>query len=147
MLLERFLTGGKLLTNKLMKQEYQQSCSRSSFCKFYGWYYGLSANTIYHRVKCWLTFFIPIVSPLFIHWIDDGFFPLFPDHDNEHTAGVTCRQGMLTPPWHLIPPLMFRRSVFALLLFCILFNGLWDWILFVISIFFLKSAHEILQIN
>jgi hypothetical protein len=22
-------------------------------------------------------------------------------------AGVTRRQGMLTPPWHLIPPLVF----------------------------------------
>jgi hypothetical protein len=23
-----------------------------------------------------------------------------------HTAGVTGQQGMLTPPWHLIPPLI-----------------------------------------
>ena len=29
------------------------------------------------------------------------------------TAGVTCRQRMLTPPWRLIPSLDFQRSVFS----------------------------------
>ena len=27
--------------------------------------------------------------------------------DIGRTAGATGRQGMLTPPWHLIPPLVF----------------------------------------
>jgi hypothetical protein len=25
------------------------------------------------------------------------------------TAGVTGQQGMLTPPWHLIPPLIYSE--------------------------------------
>jgi hypothetical protein len=25
------------------------------------------------------------------------------------TAGVTCQQAMLTPPWHLIPPLIYSE--------------------------------------
>ena len=47
---EQFLKRGKLLTSKLMKQEYQQSRLKSSFRKFYGRYndlvskYNLSLN-------------------------------------------------------------------------------------------------------
>jgi hypothetical protein len=29
--------------------------------------------------------------------------------DMGRTAGATGRQGMLTPPWHLIPPLMYSE--------------------------------------
>ena len=44
-----------------------------------------------------------------------GFIPnvLFIDFDFGLTAGVTGRQGMLTPPWHLIPLLESQRSVFV----------------------------------
>jgi hypothetical protein len=35
---ENFLKRGKLLTNKLMLQGYNESCLKSSFCKFYGHY-------------------------------------------------------------------------------------------------------------
>ena len=65
------------MTNNLIKQEYQQSCLKSLFCKFKVDTMTLLANTIYHWMKCWLTFFTPIVSPLFIHWIDHGFFRYF----------------------------------------------------------------------
>ena len=105
------------------------------FPKFCGWYNDL-VNKYNLSLSQMLTFFIPIVSPLFIHWIDDGFFPLFPDHDKEHTAGVTGRQGcsLLHGTWsHLCcfggPCLLFSYFV--------LFYGIWDWILFVISISFL----------
>lgn len=29
---------------------------------------------------------------------------VFHDLNNEHTAVATGRQGMLPPPWHLLPP-------------------------------------------
>lgn len=60
---------------------------------------------------------------------------VFHDLDNKHTEGGTGRQGMLTPTWHLIPPLFFFRSpccsamyfYFALIIFemvCgLLFSG------------------------
>lgn len=35
---------------------------------------------------------------------------VFHDLDNKHTEGGNGRQGMLTPTWHLIPPLFFFRS-------------------------------------
>lgn len=48
---------------------------------------------------------------LFIYYISF----IFHDHDNEHIAGATGRQGMLTPRWRLIPPLFFFfRSVYGL---------------------------------
>lgn len=33
----------------------------------------------------------------------------FPDYHKEHTAGLTGQQRMLTPPWHLILPLLFVK--------------------------------------
>ena len=59
----------------------------------------------YHWVKCCLMCFIAIVKPFFTHWFDYGLFRL-PDQDYGLTAGVTGQQGMLTPPRHLIPPLV-----------------------------------------
>lgn len=32
---------------------------------------------------------------------------VFHDLNNEHTAVATGRQGMLPPPWHLLPPQLF----------------------------------------
>lgn len=29
------------------------------------------------------------------------------DYYKEHTVGVTVQEGILTAPWHLIPPLIF----------------------------------------
>jgi hypothetical protein len=29
--------------------------------------------------------------------------------DTNHKAGVIDEQGMLTPPWHLIPPLIYSE--------------------------------------
>jgi hypothetical protein len=50
------------------------------------------------------------------------------------TAGVTGQQGMLTPPWHLIPSLIYsevRICPFSDLYFL---WDLWDWLLFVIFV-------------
>jgi hypothetical protein len=50
------------------------------------------------------------------------------------TAGVTGQQGMLTPPWHLIPPLIYsevRVRPFSDLYFLL---DLRDWLLIVIFI-------------
>jgi hypothetical protein len=48
-----FQKQGKLLTNKLMLQGYNESHLKSSFRKFYGRYYDL-ANTNYHWSICWM---------------------------------------------------------------------------------------------
>ena len=61
------------------------------------------------------TNFWSIFETLNWRWI----FPFTPDDDKERMASMTDRQGMFTPQWYLIPRLMFRESVFALLLFCI----------------------------
>jgi hypothetical protein len=60
------------------------------------------------------------------------------------TAGVTGRQGMLTPPKHLTPPLVCpQRSVLALLPDLYFLQVLWDWLLFVIyAIYFTHKFTE-----
>jgi hypothetical protein len=57
-----------------------------------------------------------------------------PNLEKEVMAGVIDRQGMLTPPWHLIPRLIYSEVCvrpFSNLYFLL---DLWDWILFVIFI-------------
>ena len=49
--------------------------------------------------------FIAIVKSVIHTLIDYGLFRL-PDQDYGLTEGVTGQQGMLTPPRHLIPPLV-----------------------------------------
>jgi hypothetical protein len=47
------------------------------------------------------------------------------------TAGVNGQQGMLTPPWHLIPPLVFpgvRVSLIFTVGFSITWTGQWFWL-------------------
>jgi hypothetical protein len=51
---------------------------------------------------------LAILGTLTVH----GLFCL-PDLEIESTSSVTGRQGMLTPPTHLTPPLVCLRSVFA----------------------------------
>jgi hypothetical protein len=59
------------------------------------------------------------------------------------TAGVIDRQGMLSPPWYLIPPLIYSEvrlrpgCPFSDLYFLL---DLWDWILFAI---FVISSYSI----
>jgi hypothetical protein len=49
----------------------------------------------------------------------------------ELTVGVTSQQGMLTPPWHQIPPLVFpgvRVSLFSTVDYSIAWTGRWFWL-------------------
>lgn len=62
----QFLRRGKLLTNKLIKQDYQQSVLKTFFVSSVVDTVTLSANKIFHWVACWLTFFILIFGPWFI---------------------------------------------------------------------------------
>jgi hypothetical protein len=65
----------------------------------------LFAHTTFRWTTCCLICFIPIVKPFLTHWscpyrlsnLEIGL-----------TAGVTGQQGMLTPLWHLIPPVVFQ---------------------------------------
>ena len=61
------------------------------------------------KYNIYLMCFIAIVKPFSMLRL--------PDQDYGLTAGVTGQQGMLTPPRHLIPPLVCPGSVFAQLLF------------------------------
>lgn len=62
----QFLRRGKLLTNKLIKQDYQQSVLKTFFVSSVVDTVTLSANKIFHWVACWPTFFILIFGPWFI---------------------------------------------------------------------------------
>lgn len=68
-------------------------------------------------------FLILIVKPYLITWLST--FPDFlPHYDKEFTSGVTGKQKMLSSKCHLLLPLIFEKSAFALLLFCIFFGTL-----------------------
>lgn len=95
------------LTNKLIKQDLQHSQFKSSFLRFYDWSYNAIArkyNLLLGRIlnDVFHTYYQAIIN----HWIVNGFYR-FPDFDKEQTASVTCQQGMLTYPWHLILVLKF----------------------------------------
>jgi hypothetical protein len=64
------------------------------------------ANTTSHWVECCLMCFIRFVRPF---WDTDFDYELLllPDLEVELMAGVTSREGMLTPPRHLIQRLVF----------------------------------------
>jgi hypothetical protein len=51
------------------------------------------------------------------------------------TAGVTGQQGMLTPPWHLIPPLVFPRVRVSLICFIVDYSITWTGHWFCLRIF------------
>jgi hypothetical protein len=64
----------------------------------------LFAHTTFLWATCCLICFIPIVKLFLTH----GSFNLFKMKIGL-TAGVTGQQGMLTPPWHLISPLIYSE--------------------------------------
>ena len=57
--------------------------------------------------------------------------------DMGRTAGATVRQGMLTPPWHLIPPLVYTEVRVRLFSDLYFLWDLWDRLLFVIFVILL----------
>lgn len=58
-----------------------------------------------------LTDIFQIVKRFFIHPTDYGFSHFY-DIEYKHTAGATDRQGMLTPPRHMIPPPVFAQGFY-----------------------------------
>jgi hypothetical protein len=78
----------------------------------------LFAHTTFLWATCCLICFIPIVSRSWHTDLDYGSYRLS-NVEIGLTADVTGQQGMLTPPWHLIPPLNIQRSVYAHSLICI----------------------------
>jgi hypothetical protein len=85
-------------TDKLMSQGFLQSCSRTAFHKFYGrnkdvdCQYNISFG---HKV---FDVFHTNCDPDYVSY-------RLPDLEIGFMAGVASRQGMLTYPRHLIPPL------------------------------------------
>jgi hypothetical protein len=64
----------------------------------------LFAHTAFLWAKCCRICFIPIITPFLTHWSWLRLVPFI-----RLTAGVTRQQGMLTPPWHLITPLIYSE--------------------------------------
>ena len=97
---DQLLSRGKLLANKLLVHGSQHSFLKAAFCKFYDWYndlvvpYNLTLSHI-----CCLTCFKTIVNPFYsmILTTDWSIYPIL-------NIG---QQGMGTPPWHLIPTLVY----------------------------------------
>jgi hypothetical protein len=67
-----------------------------------------STRTTFLWATCCLICFIIIVKPFFDTDLDYGSYRL-PNLQKVLTEGVIDRQGMLTPPWHLIPPLIYSE--------------------------------------
>jgi hypothetical protein len=103
-----FLVRDNLLTDKLMSQGFQLPRLQAAFCKCYGRY----NNLIYPcklSLGCMLSdiFHTNVLDTLILttgrtvyRTVEIGL-----------TAGVTGQQGMLTPPWHLIPPLICSEDL------------------------------------
>ena len=111
---DQFLVRGSLLTKKLMSQGFQMSRLQAAFQNFMVVTTILFTHTTFLWATCCLICFITIVKLFFtlilttVHIVTDldyGSYRL-PNLEKGLTAGVIDRQGMLTPPWHLIPPLI-----------------------------------------
>lgn len=69
---------------------------------------------------------------------------VFHDLDNQYTAGATGRQGMLTPPYHLILHLSFIGVSVAVLWICILLHKclrVWRFLIVIFHWLYLDSLH------
>jgi hypothetical protein len=88
-----------------MLEGFLQSWLKSAFCKLYSRYYDLVLqNTTSICVQYCLVCFNNI---LFWHTDFEYGITHLPDLEIRLTISVTNQQGMLTPPRHLIPPLVF----------------------------------------
>jgi hypothetical protein len=117
---------------------------QAAFRKFFGRYCNnLSYFPIQpfvgpHVVWC----FISIVNGFWHTDLDYGSY-LLPNLEIGLTAGVTGRQGMLTPPWHLIPPLIY--SEVCLLSFSDLYARLMRLITVCSFFFFISFCHQFIS--
>ena len=99
----QFLSRSKLLTNKLLSKGFQLSRLKATFRKFYGRFPDIQSviklNTVRHiKPFLYTDFDCGLIAPstrcrIFAH--------------GECDRCRTCQQGMLTPPRHLIPPLVY----------------------------------------
>lgn len=109
-----------ILTNKLIKHDYQQFRLKPSFCKFYGqWNDRVSKKNQYRWVECRLKFFHTYCKVAINHLIIYRFL-CFSDYITVHTTGVTGHQRLRTSLWHILLPL-FCRGPFLCCLFFVFF--------------------------
>lgn len=91
-----------LLTQKLVKQDYQQFRLKALFRKFY-----VRCNDLVSKYNLPLGRMVADVSYTYCQVIVNHRFVYgfsrFLNYDKKHTAGVTSQQRR-TPPWHLILP-------------------------------------------
>ena len=129
---DQFLVRGNLLTNKLM--------SRVSTVSFTGSFPQIlwSLQRSYLLIQpffgpraVWYVSYQSLSRSLHTD-IDYGSYRLS-NLEIRLTAGVTGQQGiMFTPPWHLIPPLVYSEVRVRLNSGLHFLWDLWDWLLFVI---------------
>lgn len=82
-------------------------------CKTDLWYFSLL------KICAWMPFLL-----LIIEFQLNTASSVFHYHVNEHTAGVTGRQGMPNPPGHMTPPLSLRFMFELLLIYILLYGSL-----------------------
>jgi hypothetical protein len=101
---DQFLSRGRQLKDTLMLQGFLQSRLMSAFCKFYSHY-----NDLIQICKLSLShmlsdiFYTNSQTVLGTLTLTDSGYLLIYDQGTGLMVGVTGRQGMLTPPRHLIP--------------------------------------------
>jgi hypothetical protein len=114
-------------------QGYLQSHLQEAFRKFEGRYndlvcqYNLPLGQMLSEVfytNCWAIFDTLILTTVCTIRL--------PDLDLGFRVGVTSRQGMRTPPRHLIPPLICPEVRVCPILWLFFLWDLWDWWLFFI---------------
>lgn len=127
----QFLKRGKLLAITFIKQYYQQAQVKL-FRKFHGWYNDLVSKYNFPLGRMLTDVFLILDVSSFFLITELSIFPFFRTHqrDKEYMTDVTNQQRMFTHPWHLN---FLSRSMFTLLLFCILWYGFWFLTLFVIT--------------
>ena len=114
---DQFLVRGSLLTKSLFHKGFKCLAYRQLSANFMVVTTILFTHTTFLWATCCLICFITIVKLFFtliltmVHTVTDldyGSYRL-PNLEKGLTAGVIDRQGMLTPPWHLIPPLIYSE--------------------------------------
>lgn len=94
-------TNFPFLTTTCTKNPKNSLLKDSHSCPWICWSVLLHFQLHCHKVRVNIHYYFDILSPNCLRII------LFFDYDKMHMAGLTGQQMMLTPSWHLIPPLSF----------------------------------------
>jgi hypothetical protein len=107
---DQFLVRGNLLIDKLMSQGFQLSRLQAAFRKFHGRYNDLICPYNLPLGHMLSDMFHTMLS-LSCYWYTDLDYGSYRLSNVEIglTAVVTGQQGIFTPPWHLIPPLIYSE--------------------------------------